>query len=64
MSRKKTINTKLLIAGLLVMNTLVIVNYFIPIHIDVIDFFKGMGVAFIAASLFVSPHKPEQSNPV
>jgi hypothetical protein len=51
----KKINAKylrLLAVGLLVMNIGVIINHFVNINIDLIDFFKGLGISLVFVSFF------------
>jgi hypothetical protein len=44
----------LLAVGILVMNTGVVVDYFVDIDNAIIDFFKGVGIALVLTSLFLS----------
>ncbi|MCB0593674.1 MAG: hypothetical protein H6557_26085 [Lewinellaceae bacterium] len=43
----------LLAVGILVMNIGVIINYFVSINDDIVDFFKGLGISFVFASLWL-----------
>ena len=53
---KKMLNNewRMLAAGLLLMNAGIILNYFIALNVDVIDFFKGMGIPLVLAAFWLS----------
>lgn len=45
---------RLIAVGILLMNIGTAVNYFIRINIDIIDFFKGFGIALVLGALWLS----------
>lgn len=53
MKRANSRYLMLLSVGILVMNAGTIINYFIAINDDVIDFFKGFGISLVLASLWL-----------
>ncbi|HMQ60420.1 MAG TPA: hypothetical protein PKE06_07120 [Flavilitoribacter sp.] len=45
---------RLIAAGILVMNIGTVINYFVRINIDIVDFFKGFGIALALGAFWLA----------